>query len=457
MSKYYIIKPHNLDLEARLKQFPPNFDFNIDFAHMVINDIIHANAYLPDADINGNNFIQRSSVILKSFNRLYDKHMKYLCDNIPAVGNVLWRQNYSVGKCYSYKLAPFYQRKNLIVHALTDKNLIKKINNKIAVKIVKIVPQKYAFLKGYLDPKNLTIQLDESMLRNDQLLATNNNYKKYLLNMIEILKLQNGKFFMSHNSKTDGRIHSNITTSPKEFRKFMRYQGKIIAEVDIAASVPTFLYFILKNIKSDNKHINNIINIKSNYYNHYMLAKNTVNIDIKEIERFGKLILTGEFYQTLTDGFISLESADKILKPNTYLMKAVESMFERKYNGNPNDLNKVVKKNILSMMNSKSSQYKNEQAVFKHHFPSIHKFITELKKENHRCFSYLMLQTESYFMLQIVARKLNKDFSKKIPILTLHDCIISTVENLGRVKNFMETTFNAELGFTPMLKAKVYQ
>lgn len=457
MSKYYIIKPHNLDLNARLKQFPPDFDFNVDFAYMVINDIIQANAYLAEANINCNSYVQRSSVILKSFNRQYDKHMKYLCENIPRTGNVLWRQNYSEGRCFSYKLSPYYVKKNLIVHTITDHNLIKKINSKIAVKIVKKVPQKYAFLKGYLDSKNLTIHLNEAMIHNNQLLATNNNYSKYLLNMIELLKLQNGKFFMCHNPKTDGRIHSNITTSPKELRKFIRYQGKIIAEVDISASVPTFLYFILKNIKNDNKHINNIINSKTTYYNHYMLAKNAVSIDFKEIERFGKLILTGEFYQSLTDGFISLDPTDKVRKPNTYLIKAFESMFERKYNGNPDDLNKVVKKNILSMMNSKSSQYKNEQAVFKNHFPSIHKFITELKKENHRSFSYMMLQIESYFMLNIVARKLNKYFNKKVPILTLHDCILSTEENVTIVKNFMETTFNTELGFTPMLKAKIYQ
>jgi hypothetical protein len=102
------------------------------------------------------------------------------------------------------------------------KNLIKKINNKIAVKIVKKVPQKCAFLKGYLDSKNLTIHFNEAMLHNDQLLAANNNFSKYLLNMTEILKLQNGNFFMSNNAKTDGRIHSNITTSPNEFRKFIR-------------------------------------------------------------------------------------------------------------------------------------------------------------------------------------------------------------------------------------------
>lgn len=188
-----------------------------------------------------------------------------------------------------------------------------------------------------------------------------------------------------------------------------------------------------------------------------MLAKNAVSIDFKEIERFGKLILNGEFYQTLTSGFLSVDPTDKIRKPNAYLLKAVEKMFERKHSADPDDLTKVVKKNMLSMMNSKIAHYKNEEGVFRHYFPTVYHFITQLKKKNHKYFSYMMLQTESYFMLHIVARKMNKDFSKKIPILTLHDCIISTEENLGREKNFMESTFKNELGFIPMLKTKVYQ
>lgn len=457
MSKYFIIKPHNLDLEARLKQFPPDFKFNIDFAYMVINDIIQANSYLPESDINCNNFIQRSSVILKSFNRQYDKHMKYLGENIPGIGNILWRENYWEGKCFSYKLAPYFANKNLAVHIITDQNLIKKINKKSGINIAKEVNKKYNFLISYFNPKYLTVLFDEAVKHNDKIFDENANYHKYLHNVVKILKLQNGEYFISHKPETDGRIHSNITTFPKEFRKFIRYQGKVIAEVDISASVPTFLYFILKNIKNDNKHINIIINSKTTYYNHYMLAKNSVSLDDKEIERFGKLILTGELYQTLTGGFLAVDSNDKIQNPNVYLSKAVEKMYKRKYTGNADDLTKVVKKNILAMMNSKTAHYKNEQAVFKHHFPSIHHFITELKKEDHRYFSYMMLQTESYFMLNIVARKLNKDFRKKIPILTLHDCIITTEDNLAFVKTFMESTFNDELGFIPMLTAKVYE
>jgi hypothetical protein len=59
-------------------------------------------------------------------------------------------------------------------------------------------------------------------------------------------------------------------------------------------------------------------------------------------------------------------------------------------------------------------------------------------------------------MLNIIARKLNKDFKKKIPILTLHDCIVTTEENVEFVKTFMETTFLGELGFVPMLKSKAW-
>ena len=53
-------------------------------------------------------------------------------------------------------------------------------------------------------------------------------------------------------------------------------------------------------------------------------------------------------------------------------------------------------------------------------------------------------------------QKYPNDYKKKIPVLTLHDCIITTMENLDFVKKFMETTLNNELGFKPMLKSKIY-
>ena len=59
-------------------------------------------------------------------------------------------------------------------------------------------------------------------------------------------------------------------------------------------------------------------------------------------------------------------------------------------------------------------------------------------------------------MLDIVARKLNNDLKGKVPVFTLHDCIITTEENLEFVESFMKNTLTEALGFTPKMKSKVF-
>jgi hypothetical protein len=456
---YSILVPENLDLEARIEQFPPNFKYNIDFFYLIIHFVIKNLAYkigkeeeIPIEKL----FVALSSTVLQSYCRNYNKHIDYLIENFPGAGRILWRTPYCEGKSFSYQLPPFYSNKKLKTYTITDLNLIKKIKTEFGLKIQPTVREHYPFLISYLDPKKITVLLLDALNHNESLFLENSDYKKYLLNASKILKMNNGEFYMTLKPETDGRIHSSLSGFPREFRKFLRYENSVLAEIDISASVPTFLFFILNNLNSSNKHINTIVSNKI-YYNHYMLVKKHVALCSKELGQFYTQIKEGTLYETFVEGFHTIHLLDTRLKPDEYLLKAVEKKFKRPFDGDMDDLIKVVKTNMLSMLNAKPSTYVNEKAVFQSYFPKMHSFVMELKKKNHRFYSYLTLQTESYFMLNIIARKLNKDFRKKIPILTLHDCIVTTEDKVEILKTFMETTFLEELGFVPMLKSKLWR
>jgi len=131
-------------------------------------------------------------------------------------------------------------------------------------------------------------------------------------------------------------------------------------------------------------------------------------------------------------------------------------MFGREFDGDAEDLRKVMKKNILSMFNSKPSHYLNEEAEFNMHYSSILKWIKTFKKRNHKYFSYLMLQLESYFILEVVARQFNNKFMGKKPLFTLHDCLITTKSNIGTLHEFMKKSLSKELKFDPILKIEVW-
>jgi hypothetical protein len=456
---YTILVPENIDLEARIEQFPPDFKYNIDFFYLIIHFVIKNLAYKIDKKEEipiEKFFVSLSSTVLQSFCRNYNQHIDYLIENFPAAGRILWRTPYCEGKSFSYQLPPFYSNKKLKIYIITDLSLIKKIKLKLGIKIQPSVRKHYPFLTTYLDPKKITVLLLDALKHNEGLFLENSDYRKYLLNASKILKMNNGEFYMTHKPETDGRIHSSLSGFPREFRKLMRYENKVLAEIDISASVPTFLYFILSNLNNNNIHLNNIINNTKYYYTYYMLVKNRVALCSKELERFYAQIKEGSLYETFVEGFHTIHLSDTRLKPDEYLLAAVEKEFNRPFDGDMADLIKVVKTNMLSMLNAKPNTYINEKAVFQSHFPKMHLFIMELKKKNHSFFSNLTLQTESYFMLNIIARKLNKDFRKKIPILTLHDCIVTTEDKVGILKTFMETTFLEELGFVPMLKSKLW-
>lgn len=461
MKEYYIIIPKKLNLEERLKQFPPDFEFNTDFAYFVISDILKQTAYRFEEKDNphikfDDIYIQQCADDLQPLNRNYRKHMRYLCENFSGAGNILWREDYREGVCYSYKPAPHYEKGTLKTVILKDKCLIRKIKERFEFIVPNKLRKTYNFLIGYIDSNRLKIRTEDALKYVSDQYKRDGKYKNQLINLVKVLSLQNGEYFISYNPNTDGRVHTNITTFPKELRRFLRYDGKRLAEIDISSSVPTFLYFLLSNINTNNIHINNVINCSKAHSIHYMSVKSSVEFDMKEIELFGKQVLSGAFYMGFIEDFHKAHYVIGKLEPDEYYLKNVKKICNRDFDGNLKDLEKVVKKNILSMFNAKPNKFLVEEIFFWKKFPSINYFIMSLKKENHKYFSHMMLQIESYFMLHIVARKLNNTYRRKIPILTLHDCIITTEENMLKVYDFMKNALSEELGFEAKMKYKIY-
>lgn len=457
MSDYYIFKIKNINLEERVKRFPPNFKFNFDFGYLIIHFILEQMAHSIEDGENPNvyeSFRQLSSIILQKLNRDYCNHIRYLGENFPSVGNIIERKNYSVGQSYSYRLRPYYHNHQLEPHLLSDKGLIKKLKVKNSSSISPSVENNYRFLIDYFNSKRLTILLQDALNFNANELEENGKLKNYLSNAFKILKIQNGKYYLKNNLETDGRVHTNITGFPKKFRKFLRYDGEKMVEIDISASVPNFLFYFLSNLSSSTSHLDKIINKKKLYYVHYMLVKNSVSIDFIEIQNFEKEILNGTLYSS----FLTLIKEFSVLDDSYHQWQFNEYFFpNQSYHHKPKSKDLKIsdsKMALLSMFNAKNTTYILEELSFKNSYPSIFKFIFELKKIDHKYFSYIILQIESYFMLNIIAKGIDNKFKKKIPILTLHDCIVTTESQITNIKDFMEITFEKELGFIPVMKTK---
>ncbi len=455
MKEYYIIKPSSLNLDQRLEKFPPKFTFCKDYALWLISEIIRKTAYKLESK-EEEIWVPLCSTISKKHPCHYRDHLRYLCYNFPSVGNVLFRNAYSKGSCYSYRLSPYFFGEEIEIKKITDKKILKFLRRGDYLESNSAFKKNYNFLGKYFNEK-LTIQTTEASEKNKALFNKEFDYRKHSLNAVQICDIANKEFSIKYTHKTDGRLHHQLTRLSKPFRKFLRYDGKKLAECDVSASVPTILSYLLTNMVIGSNHLDNVINSNKYYYRHYMFCKRAVAPINSEVNLFAQKVLSGKFYELFIEDMQKLNHFNVTIKKGEYYFEKIDDVSQIEVEEDRQDLRKVVKKQILAMFNARPSYHLKAEAVFYNHFPSILKWVKTFKKANHKYFSYLTLQLESYFMLNIVARQFNKKFKGKKPLFTLHDCLITTEDNIDELHLFMKETLSEFLNFIPVLKVEVWE
>lgn len=461
MKEYYVTVPKNLNLDQRLSKFPPEFKFSKEYCYYFISELI---CHLPYSNINKKNnmssvikqYHSMCAIINNAHFRDSKLHLNYLYTDFPGEGRFLWRKNYGKGQCFSYALPEYYWGDGeLEIIKISDKSLLKKISKHNKPTIDNSVRKKYNFTINYFAIDRF--ELDEELALKELYLQyqQTNNYQKYLSNVMKIVDFKNGLFNFYHNPETDGRLHTAITSFPKVCRKYLKYDGENLAEIDLSSSIPFFLSTILHSPHTSQPiDLNTIINSKDILY-HYMIAESSVSPSIKDIEHFRELVLSNSLYEYFMTDFMNLSSFELNF----------EESFNRSFDGDEDDLRKYSKNRFLSMLFANPSHYKDEQSVFYKHFPTLHGFIKKFKKikfrnfvrgDWHKKLSYLTFQLESHFMLNIIAREINKAHRRKIPLFTLHDCLVVKESHLNQIYMEMENIFIREIGYAPNMIKKVW-
>ena len=60
-------------------------------------------------------------------------------------------------------------------------------------------------------------------------------------------------------------------------------------------------------------------------------------------------------------------------------------------------------------------------------------------------------------MLNKIAREINNVFKRKIPIFTLHDCIVCKESDLPTIIEQVQNIFIREIGYSPNLSSKIWE
>lgn len=461
--KYYILKPKKLNLENLVDIYQPDFKFNLDKAYLIIYLVIK----LSNKKNNSNEVRLSSKMLQSMIGYDYNKYIKFLLENYLGHGNILKGYRYSKGCTFGYKLTDYFFNNGFELYEISDYKLINKYKS-IFVKnqINEQVRKHYYFLLKFF--KNKKISVYEPF----QAIEMTNSFetKKGLKNALELVNFMNDEFKLTLKSRTDGRVHSNLTRLSKKSRQFLQYEEENLAEIDISSAVPFILYLVMRMYLDNNlTYLTNFSYSNSNLFI-YMLDEVTGDIEKTELDSFGNSIINGKLYEQFSELLLNQDFYEskgvQFNKAIKYYQFAFNDMFGYYFDGDVYDLKKFAKRRFLSMLFAPANKYSFEQIVFKELYPSIHKFINEYKnanqykdsetmiynkKERHKKLSHLCFQFEAKVMIDNIAREFDVIYKGKVTVYTIHDCLLTTSSNAEELKTFMQNKFIELFGIAPNL------
>ena len=124
MQSLAVLTPRGIGLEFLVKTFSPSLD--IDYLRCVIHYILSKLAMKIEAPKSGSettnstleDYVSIYSKKLLVSHKKHSKHIRFLGETWIGKTNILFREDYSIGKSYSYKLSPNLEDKPLEVNSV---------------------------------------------------------------------------------------------------------------------------------------------------------------------------------------------------------------------------------------------------------------------------------------------------------------------------------------------------
>ncbi len=258
-----------------------------------------------------------------------------------------------------------------------------------------------------------------------------NPYHQYVHGQLSIEKIQ---CRIIPDIDTKGmRLHSPLTNCQKMLRNYVTIDGKHLVSIDLKNSQPYMLLGLFNLINQQTPTIHQLHLPKSNLnfkFIHSIILRHSSNILYsKEFQEYKKMVTEGTIY----DEFVKL-------------YKFPEN--ESDSNINARDL---IKQHFMRCFYSKNGGYSaGMKSIFKTKFPKIYALMCDLKKEDHTMLAILLQRIESTIVLDKICGRISKE-NPNIPLLTIHDCILTTPDNVEYVAKIIEEECCNYIGIAPKL------
>lgn len=478
---FAIYLPENFEekINEIIEKFPPPIPkFDIEKLFYIVSLIDEVGSRYKDRynQYNGYAIINATILRLKIYN--YKEYLSYLIDN-----KIIECDNYYIPgeKSYGYKISDNFNGR-VIKKYIHNPKLIKKISRSSKIKkisksgnIKKNKGSKYNHLKKWFNgleiddqnAKQFALRQLEERKKSPGLKTLfgygrqkiKDRYKQYSAAIRSIDNIKEKNFNFSVDNKGN-RFHHALTRMPRDTRNFITWKGRPLGSLDIANSQPYLLSLLVKrsfygpkvhivkpllpvfnqetplrlldfyNAKTDNDEFRKLfINV---IYRFNKVAPNLT--DDSDIKRFLSLVSKGSLYEFLQNDFksrfpLTHHSRDDI---KTAVMLALYTK-----NRFLNQPNAVLKRRFIEV------------------FPNLYKIIELFKVDQHNFLPILMQRIEAKLILDIIVGRISKE-RPDIPLFTIHDSIVTTLENIEYVKQIMEEELLLNVGLEPTIKTEYW-
>lgn len=405
MDYFEVDIPSTLDIDKMLMNHPMDPKLKKDKLIYIISLIY------PIASENLENWYNRewmilSSTILKKIISNYKDYLNYLIDEVKIVepndsyNPNLWSKGYR-----------FTDVKYILIHPqtfkLTDKTLLKSIekswgDDQYGTSYVKKnIPHLYKWFNDKLELKE-----DNSKAR-----AINNGL--YRLSVDDFGK----------------RLHTPLTRLRKDSRKYLRYNGQALVELDVKSSQPYLcIKIVLEQAIKEHPQLNEQLQDAQTIEQKLDIINN-IN-DLKGLSQFILDIVTNDIYNVLKVAF--------------------ENKFD--FSLGERDHYKELMMIVLFTQNGYNPKGKE---LFAQQYPYVSEVFKKINKTDYKSLAKRLQRLESKLILRVICKEISRQ-NKDIPLFTIHDSVLTTLEHSKIVKQVMVEVLTDEIGFKPTIKDKDY-
>ena len=367
-----------------------------------------------------------------------------------------------IGRCASYRIEPSYYQDDLVEFSTRNRKLLEKFDSKGSdierQKRMEYCSQTRPHLVSFFD-NNLRMVCDAAEKEIQQF--RHERYEKYRHGMQILLEWKYQSWSYSISSHSDNRLHSLLTRTNSDFRKYITYKGEPLVFLDLKTSQPYFFCALLTGLCLQDMEYLKRIGATKNINEDFLCNLFNV-IDRDEAREFVWSVIDedSDYYEGLAE-IIPIQHNERgnpiwTKKSQSAGYKEVIQEFD-----SPRECMKLF--NML-LFNCKSGHSTKEIKAFANYYPTVFEVLTVIKKEMERKQknkkakgdAYKVLcHIEAHCLLDIAAKEIAKRYPQ-IPIFSIHDCLVTTKKHSTRLYTKMDILLHELTLLKPKIEIESY-